>query len=48
MSTDEQNLDLQINALTAAGCEAIYTNEGISVAVLPRSGMAFLRRFQRF
>ena len=27
MSTQEQNLDLQINALKAAGCEKIFTEK---------------------
>ena len=30
VSTSEQNLDLQINALKTAGCESIYKDKGIS------------------
>ena len=38
-STDEQNLDLQIDALKAAGCEKIYTDEGISGTQERRTGL---------
>jgi DNA invertase Pin-like site-specific DNA recombinase len=34
VSTEEQNLGLQIDALTAAGCERIYRDDGVS-AVAP-------------
>lgn len=34
VSTDEQNLCLQIDALTAAGCDHIYRDDGVS-AVAP-------------
>ncbi len=40
VSTDEQNLDLQIDALMAAGCEAIYTDEGISGITKERDGLS--------
>jgi DNA invertase Pin-like site-specific DNA recombinase len=30
VSTDEQNLDLQTDALTKAGCEVIYSDNGVS------------------
>ena len=40
VSTDDQNLDLQIDALTAAGCEAIYTDEGISGITKERDGLS--------
>ena len=40
VSTDEQNLDLQIDALTAAGCEAIYTDDGISGIAKERDGLS--------
>lgn len=40
VSTDEQNLDLQIDALSAAGCEAIYTDEGISGITKKRDGLS--------
>ena len=38
-STDEQNLDLQIDALKAAGCEKIYQDEGVSGAQIEREGL---------
>lgn len=34
VSTDEQNLGLQVDALTQAGCEAVYSDDGVS-AVAP-------------
>ncbi len=40
VSTDEQHLDLQIDALTAAGCKAIYTDEGISGITKERDGLS--------
>jgi DNA invertase Pin-like site-specific DNA recombinase len=39
VSTDEQNLDLQRDALEAAGCEVIYRDEGISGIVIERDGL---------
>jgi len=39
VSTDEQNLDLQRQALTAAGCETIYEDRGISGAAPIRPGL---------
>jgi DNA invertase Pin-like site-specific DNA recombinase len=39
VSTDEQNLGLQLDALEAAGCEAIYRDEGISGAATRRPGL---------
>lgn len=39
VSTDDQNLDLQINALTAAGCETIFEDRGVSGAVTKRDGL---------
>ena len=39
VSTDEQNLDLQIQALKCAGCELIYTDSGISGSVRARPGL---------
>ncbi len=38
-STDEQNLDLQLDALKTAGCEKIYSDEGISGAQIERAGL---------
>ena len=40
VSTDEQNLDLQRQALEAAGCEVIYEDQGISGAQNARPGLA--------
>ncbi len=39
VSTDEQNLELQIDALTRAGCDAIHTDQGISGADFSRPGL---------
>lgn len=39
VSTDEQNLDLQIDALKAAGCEQIFTDNGISGITKDREGL---------
>jgi DNA invertase Pin-like site-specific DNA recombinase len=36
VSTEEQNLGLQIDALSAAGCDRIYKDEGISAAAPER------------
>ncbi len=40
VSTDEQNLDLQIDALNAAGCEKIFMDEGISGITKERKGLS--------
>jgi DNA invertase Pin-like site-specific DNA recombinase len=39
VSTDDQSLDLQINALKQAGCDAIYKDHGISGIKTKRSGL---------
>lgn len=39
VSTDEQNLALQLDALTAAGCEKVFTDKGVSGASTERSGL---------
>lgn len=39
VSTDDQNLDLQINALRAAGCEIIFQDQGLSGLALRRPGL---------
>lgn len=40
VSTEEQNLDLQRQALEAAGCKNIYEDHGISGAAVERPGLA--------
>ncbi|MCU9952087.1 MULTISPECIES: recombinase family protein [Burkholderia] len=39
VSTDEQSLELQIDALTRAGCETIHTDQGVSGADFSRPGL---------
>ena len=39
VSTDEQHLDLQIDALRAAGCDLIFTDESCSGADVDRKGL---------
>jgi DNA invertase Pin-like site-specific DNA recombinase len=39
ISTEEQNLALQLDALRAAGCEIIYRDEGFSGAASKRPGL---------
>jgi DNA invertase Pin-like site-specific DNA recombinase len=40
VSTEEQNLSLQLDALTAAGCARIYCDEGISAVARERPAFA--------
>lgn len=40
VSTNDQNLDLQITALRAAGCGEIFTDQGISGANFGRPGLS--------
>lgn len=40
VSTDEQNLSLQLDALVAAGCERIYRDEGVSAVARERPEFA--------
>lgn len=47
VSTIEQNLDLQLAALKAAGCEKILTDEGFSGANFSRPGLSKLLRVLR-
>ncbi|CDN46565.1 recombinase family protein [Neorhizobium galegae] len=48
VSTTEQNLDLQLNALVAAGCDVIFEDEGFSGAITNRPGLTkALRRLKR-
>lgn len=39
VSTEEQNLDLQREALAAAGCERIFEDRGVSGAAVERDGL---------
>ncbi len=39
VSTDEQNPELQLHALKAAGCKTIFKDEGISGATAKRAGL---------
>ncbi|KWA08207.1 recombinase family protein [Burkholderia territorii] len=39
VSTDEQNLSLQIDALRRAGCQKLYTDQGISGSAFSRPGL---------
>lgn len=40
VSTDEQNLDLQLDELKAAGCENIFIDKGVSGSVIEREGLS--------
>ena len=40
VSTDEQNLDLQLDALKAAGCEKIFMDQGVSGITKERAGLS--------
>ena len=40
VSTDDQNLDLQMDALNKAGCERIFTDHGVSGATIEREGLS--------
>ncbi len=39
VSTDDQNLDLQINALRSAGCDVIFQDQGLSGLAIRRPGL---------
>jgi DNA invertase Pin-like site-specific DNA recombinase len=39
VSTEEQNLDLQVSALTAAGCERLFHDHGVSGSTFRRPGL---------
>lgn len=47
VSTDDQNLDLQIQALETAGCERIFQDHGVSGAARQRPGLAKALRHAR-
>lgn len=38
-STDEQNLDAQIDALKKAGCDEIFSDQGVSGVAIKREGL---------
>ena len=40
VSTDDQNLNLQLDELKAIGCEQIFVDEGVSGSVIEREGLA--------
>jgi DNA invertase Pin-like site-specific DNA recombinase len=40
VSTDDQNLDLQMDALNKAGCEKIFTDHGVSGISVNRIGLS--------
>lgn len=44
VSTVEQNMDMQLEALKAAGCEAVLTDEGFSGADFTRPGLTEIQR----
>lgn len=39
VSTDDQNLDLQLDALRAAGCASLFSDHGVSGAKAEREGL---------
>lgn len=39
VSTDEQNLDLQLHALKEAGCDSVFEDHGVSGAAIERPGL---------
>ncbi|NTY41453.1 recombinase family protein, partial [Burkholderia diffusa] len=39
VSTDEQHLDLQVEALRACGCDPIYSDKGVSGTCFERPGL---------
>ncbi|WP_449101552.1 recombinase family protein [Pseudomonas veronii] len=39
VSTDEQNIDMQIKALEAAGCDEVFTDHGLSGSLQSRPGL---------
>lgn len=48
VSTNDQNLDLQVNALRSAGCDRVFEDHGVSGAVEKRRGLnAVLRTLRK-
>ena len=39
VSTDDQNLALQLDALASAGCEIVHKDQGVSGTVIERDGL---------
>lgn len=39
VSTEEQNLDMQVQALEAGGCAAVYRDDGVSGAGTTRASI---------
>jgi DNA invertase Pin-like site-specific DNA recombinase len=40
VSTNDQNFDLQMDVLNKAGCERIFTDQGVSGATIEREGLS--------
>ncbi len=40
VSIDDQNLDSQMDALNKAGCERMFTDQGVSGATIEREGLS--------
>ncbi|WP_081069218.1 recombinase family protein [Burkholderia diffusa] len=48
VSTEEQNLELQVDALTCVGCDVVYEDQGVSGASFHRPGLdCVLERLNR-
>lgn len=47
VSTFEQNLDMQVKALEVAGCQKIFTDTGITGAIMDRPGLIAAREYCR-
>ncbi|WP_076511810.1 recombinase family protein [Pseudacidovorax sp. RU35E] len=48
VSTDEQSVDLQVQALQRAGCDLVFTDRGVSGAVFERQGLSqAMRRLRK-